>query len=268
MPSFGQRCYWPYKKSLNKENKWIALPEIIRAHGFWIRNGEKMSKSMSNFISLPVLNAYSEIYGYDAIRFFLISTGPNEGSDADFSEDRLYETYTSLLANTFGNCCSRVIVMIAKYCEAKIPVHKIESGFPIMQVMESIKTAVSLAIESEFPILITEAFKIVRLTDAFLQNRAPFQLIKNKSRFPEVCAILYDSLEALRLASMLLWPIMPESMQKFWSAISFDNQMLELINGGLAEPKKILHWGQLSVGASVSKSITLFPRIERSTVNI
>jgi methionyl-tRNA synthetase len=235
-------------------NEWLTLPEIIRAHGFWIRDGEKMSKSMGNFISLPVLNSYSEIYGRDAIRFFLLMAGPNELSDADFSESRLHDSYTALLANTLGNCCSRVITMISKYCDAKVPAHKIESGFPIAQVTEAVQIACTSASESGFPALITEALKIVRLTDSFIHKSQPFQLAKDPTKYLQVSAILYDSLEALRLASVLLYPIMPAHMETFWHAFSYENNV--------STSEKIFNWGQLSTGSSVHALKPLFPRVE------
>ena len=249
---------WPAMLlALQKKSPWLTLPETVRAHGFWIRDGEKMSKSMGNFISLPVLNAYVDTFGRDSIRFFLMMGGPNESSDADFSEARLHETYTALLANTIGNCCSRVIAMISKYCDAKIPKADIKSGFPIAQVTEAVNIAYAAAMEGEFPALINEALKIVRLTDGFIQSSQPFQLAKDPAKHKEVCAILHDSLEALRLASILLWPVMPSRMETFWSAISYEKN--------LSTPNNILTWGQLSVGSPVHALTPLFPRIDLPT---
>lgn len=253
---------WPAMLlALQKKNPWITLPKIFRAHAFWVRNGEKMSKSMGNFVSLAHLDAYSSYYGHDALRFYLMVAGPNEASDADFSEERLHENYNALLTNTLGNCCSRVTTMIIKYCEGKIPSPEVESGFPREEVVASIQAACSAAKEAEFPSLLEESLKIVRLTDAFIHQTEPFKLAKDPANFSRVCAILYDSLEALRLASLLLWPVMPSRMESFWQAISIDQEMTPLLQGGVGIDDNILSWGKLTQGATVHSLTPLFPRL-------
>ena len=77
-----------------------------------------------------------------------------------------------------------------------------------------------------------------------------------------VSSILYDSLEALRIASILLWPIMPERMEIFWNAISINEKMASVVAGGLGKPSEILQWGQLSTGSSINELSPLFPRVD------
>jgi methionyl-tRNA synthetase len=243
-------------------NHWIKLPNTIRAHSFWIHDGEKMSKSMGNFITLAELEIYAQRYGQDALRFFLVLAGPNDASDANFSADRLHESYTSFLANTLGNCCSRVMTMIIKYCGAIIPANEVNSGFPIDDAKIAVAKARDFAVKAEYSSYIEEALKIVRYTDAFIYSSEPFKLAKDPAHQKEVCSILHDSLEALRLASTLLWPVMPKHIEEFWSAIGCKANFSLLIAGGSASSDDWMTWGGLPVGAKIEKMPPLFPRIE------
>ncbi|MEX0653955.1 MAG: methionine--tRNA ligase, partial [Phycisphaeraceae bacterium] len=85
-------------------NEWINLPRLVYAHSFWIAEGQKMSKSLGNFIDLEKIDSYVETFGLDALRYFLASNGPMGTTDADFAEAKFIDVYNSDLANTFGNC--------------------------------------------------------------------------------------------------------------------------------------------------------------------
>lgn len=86
----------------------------IYAHGFWVRDGVKMSKSLGNFVDLEKLNSYVEQYSLDGMRYYLLTEGPMGSQDANFSEERLNDIYSCDLVNTLGNCASRTTAMINK----------------------------------------------------------------------------------------------------------------------------------------------------------
>lgn len=258
---------WPsLLLALSKKHKWLKLPELIISHSFWIRNGEKMSKSLGNFISLKDLKLFTDKIGIDAMRFFLIDSGPNESSDADFNAMKLQETYSSLLANTFGNCCNRVITMILKYCNEAIPNSEVKSFFPSEKVMEIVNKARNDVISGKFYALSSEGLKVVRMVNAFIHSSEPYKLIKDPSKLPEVHAVVYDSVEALRLASLLLWPVMPEKVALFWDAIGIREEMESLIKGDFS--RDVFKWGRLPFGIVVKKLPLLFPQevISKNTV--
>ena len=97
------------------------LPKQVYAHSFWISEGKKMSKSMGNFIDLERIDHYVETFGLDALRYFLATAGPLGTTDSDFAEARFIEVYNAELANTWGNCASRVTNMIHRYFDGQIP---------------------------------------------------------------------------------------------------------------------------------------------------
>jgi methionine--tRNA ligase len=107
----------------------LPLPRCVYAHSFWISEGQKMSKSLGNFIDVPALQAYVDRYGLDALRWFMVTRGPLEATDADFRAATFHETYMADLVNTVGNCSSRVSAMITKTFEGVMPADA-EGGGP------------------------------------------------------------------------------------------------------------------------------------------
>jgi methionine--tRNA ligase len=115
--------YWPAQYHvIGKEILWfhaviwpallmalgLPLPRRIHAHSFWIADGQKMSKSMGNFVDLATIEGYIGSYGLDAWRWYMATQGPLQASDADFRAQHFHDTYTSELVNVVGNCPSRV----------------------------------------------------------------------------------------------------------------------------------------------------------------
>jgi methionyl-tRNA synthetase len=104
-----------------KGYEWVVLPRLIYAHSFYISEGQKMSKSLGNFIDLPTIDRYVSTYGLDALRYYVVTQGPLGAQDANFSAQHFHEVYTTDLVNTVGNCASRVTAMIGKYFEGNVP---------------------------------------------------------------------------------------------------------------------------------------------------
>src|SRR5204863_7640887 len=86
---------------------WLALPRRVYAHSFWIRDGQKMSKSLGNFVDLEQLERYRRLVSLDGLRYFLATNGPLDAPDRDFTQPRLREVHNAELANLFGNLVQR-----------------------------------------------------------------------------------------------------------------------------------------------------------------
>jgi len=100
---------------------------------------------------------------------------------------------------------------------------------------------------------VESAMGIIRKIDLFINETAPFKLAKDETKQAELGTILYQCLEALRIASMLLHPVIPEKMDEFHKAIG-----VELPSGDI---RPLLAWGGMKAGTAVKK-IALFPRVE------
>ncbi len=230
----------------------LPTPKCVYAHSFWISEGQKMSKTLGNFIDLPTLESYINRYGLDALRWYLLTQGPLRETDADFSFSKFIEVYNSDLANGIGNCASRVGNMIDKYFGGKVPdvpasavfSQSHPEGLPgTVQVAPS-DVAAALTNVYDWPrdtaefvhraekqvarVQLTDALlegiALVGRVDSFINSTEPFKLAKRIDTEPHarerLGAILYSCAEAVRIASLLLSPAMPEKMAQLWKTWS------------------------------------------------
>ncbi len=237
----------------------LPLPRCVYAHSFWISEGRKMSKSLGNFIDLETIESYLEEYGMDAWRYYLTTQGPLGATDADFTAEKFKETYNAHLVNTVGNSTSRVTAMINKYYDGIVP-SELNDGERVVLLgfdwPEKCKHAVQNWEEAMEAFSIAKAVEcgmaLIREVDLFINDTAPFKLAKDESKQMELGAILYQCLETLRIATMLLSPVIPNKTREFQEAIQ-----AETCSGNLQEQAQ---WGGIKPGAKVTK-VALFPRV-------
>jgi len=213
-------------KESGPEYSWVELPKTVFGHGWWISEGQKMSKSLGNFIDLEKLKAYAGRYSLDALRWYLATQGPLSGADADFSHAKFVEVYNADLANGIGNCASRVGNMIEKYFGGKVPDPKgvkENAGSDWPAICARLVERAGVAIGSlDLAGALGAATELVRTVDGYINVTAPFKLAKTvdadatgRAR-EQLAAILYHCAEAVRVASLLFAPAMPGKMGQLW----------------------------------------------------
>jgi len=275
-------------------------PETVYAHAYWIAEGKKMSKSLGNFIEIDLLQAYAEKYSLDAMRWFLTTQGPLGANDADFAHARFVEVYNADLANSVGNSMSRVGNMIHKYFDGTIPATcNGEFGFPNGSSLQTALTAldnagktvddpsrtynfpeftqnaVSDAVDAlgkmDLESMLDSGRSIVRHVDDFISYCAPFTLAKQLDTLDDgkhaLESILYSCSEALRIASLLLSPAMPEKMAELWGNWNCDHlNNPEDPNSGFKAPlSELTAWGggySIKPGQEILKGDALFMRAD------
>jgi len=244
--------------------EWVALPRMIYAHSFWISEGQKMSKSLGNFIDLEKIDKYVETFSLDALRYFLGTNGPMGTTDSDFAEAKFAEVYNSDLANVLGNCFSRVSNMTSRYFEGRIPPvgPPILTGDTPLDVNATSSTVQSCASMDVLEITKANgwAFRLAGCVDGYIEAHESFKLAKDPAKLPEVGTILYNCAEALRIASILLWPIIPAKCEEIWRRIGCSHYAEALKDNGRGELAKWVTWGQLKPGAPLQTGDALFPR--------
>lgn len=248
----------------------LALPKTVYSHSYWVsESGEKMSKSLGNFLDPAAIDNYVDEFGLDALRYFLATRGPLGTTDSAFSPDLFVEVYNSDLANTFGNSCKRVTDMIAKYFGGVTPSL---SGQPRDSTGQHKETASAPQAyygpyKDEFRSLsLTKAelnaMAIVDQVNSYIDSTRPFTLAKDTGNLPEVGTILYNCAEALRIASVLLWPFIPDKCEQFWSRIGCGHYAEQLKDKGRGDLAAWVEWGQLKPGTPIEKGDALFPRYQ------
>ena len=255
---------------------WTNLPKQIYTHSYWVsESGEKMSKSLGNFLDPKAIDNYISEFGLDALRYFLATRGPLGTTDTAFSPDLFIETYNADLANTFGNSVSRVTNMIGKYFGGVMPdptKDAVDHNFGSAEhasvtSWETMIAGMSAWSRMAFDDLdlgpsASNTRSIIYHVDKFIESTKPFTLAKNPEKMPEVGSILYDSAEALRIASVLLWPFIPAACEAFWGRIGCDYAEQMKAHGGRGKLDEWVRWGLLEPGTRAEKGDALFPRYQ------
>ena len=241
----------------------FELPRMVYSHSFWIREGRKMSKSLGNFVDLELLQRYVDAYGLDAVRYYMLTQGPSGTADADFSSSLIHRTYSEHLVNALGNCASRITAMINKYFkDTGIPEDTLGSdtlicNYDIRGATEAVRADALARYEAlDVQGAAEAAIELVGLIDVFINDSEPFRLAKDSSQIDEVAAILYRSLDAVRIAAALLLPIMPTKCAQ----LQVDTLALDSVEDVYRRSiDELAVWGLLKPGTQVPK-LAPFPR--------
>ena len=234
--------YWPTMlMSCN-----IKLPKTIFAHGWWLMNDTKMSKSLGNIIKPLDL---ADKYGSDALRYYLMRNMVL-GQDASFTLDSFEKRYNADLANDFGNLVNRIFILISKNFNNKIPNKGIFDSLD-NNFINNVKKLRDKAKEDYTNLKIHDGIEnsisIIRLINKFLEEKAPWKTIKeNKTK---AGTTIYLSTEALRIGTVLLYPIIPKK----------SNLILESIK---CSPKDNIDFGYLKEELNINIIKNIFPRIQ------
>jgi methionyl-tRNA synthetase len=229
----------------------LPIPARVFAHGWLLFENDKMSKTRGNIVRAEPIR---KVMGFDALRYFLLREVVF-GQDGSFSYDALIGRYNSELANGIGNLVSRTLTMINQYRGGVIPSG---SALDIEELAGQTITAVTRHFDAfEFSRGLEALWTLLSALDKFIVEQAPWKLARNTD--PEVQAqldaALYTSAEALRIATALLYPVLPDSAAKIWEQL------------GMTEPLESirldsLHWAQLPTGQKIGQIAGVFPRID------
>lgn len=209
---------------------FVGLPGRVYCHAYWVREGRKMSKSLGNFVTIEVLQAYAAAFGRDALRWYLLTQGPLHETDADFSHSKFVEVYNADLANGIGNCASRVGNMMEKYFASVVPAGSLANADAASfgaRIKPIVADALVHLAKQDIASTLTSAIAIIRTVDQYINETAPFKLAKTLDTDPHAKAklgqILTCCAEGVRIASVLLSSAMPDKMQSLWQCWNLTN---------------------------------------------
>lgn len=239
--------YWPaFLMSLD-----LPLPKQIGAHGWWTRDGEKMSKSKGNVV-LPKVVA--DAYGVENLRYFMLREVPF-GQDGDFSQRAFMDRINSELSNDLGNLLNRIIGMSGKYSDYVIDSVDVEKYHQKeLSAMNSVLDSLDGYMkEMQTHRYLEELWRLFSIGNSAITEHEPWVKIKN-DKADEALSTVALVANILAKASIMLSPIMPKTTETISDALGFEinTQSYEefVLN------KKLLKT------FTIKKVPPLFPRIE------
>lgn len=236
----------------------VPLYQTCFAHGWVLDKGKKLSKSAGGGSPWAEPASLATTYGPDAIRYFMISE-VTYGRDGEFTLERFEEVYNAHLANGLGNLLSRSVGMATKYFEG-IPE---PSGTPDAMLSELCSRAVAEArvamAEYRLHSGVHAAWSIVAACNEQIQAREPWKMAKEDDRREELADFLYAILESLRIACVLLSPVLPAKTRACLEVLGGD-EAVRALEAGLDSAGT---WGGLPGGRGLERPDPLFPRLDQ-----
>jgi methionyl-tRNA synthetase len=233
----------------------IPLPKRIVAHGWWLRDAAKMSKSRGNVIE-P--NALLDDFGVDAVRYFLMREMAF-GQDASYSDEALIDRNNSDLANDLGNLVSRTLKLIENSCDGKIPdpgerTRRESSLTPPARAAH--ERFVARFRDFDFSGALARIWDLVSAVNRYLVENEPWKLAHDPASRDTLVEVLYSSAESLRIVGLLIAPVMPKAAASLWKQLGIGEDPAAC----RIEP---FRWGVLSPGQPTARGDALFPRIDK-----
>lgn len=240
--------YWPIMLMALGE----PLPKQVFGHPWLLVGDGKMSKSKGNAIYADELVHY---FGVDAVRYFVLHEMPF-AQDGTITWDLMVERINSDLANVLGNLVNRTISMQNKYFNGVIsnPLEREDIDKELMDLALDTPKRVAKKMETlHVGDAIEEIFTLLKRCNKYIDETTPWVLGKDESKKDRLATVLYNLLESIRIAAVLLSSFMPETAEKILDELSTSERSAESLE----------EFGNLECGHTVdAKPEILFARID------
>jgi len=232
--------YWPIMlKAIG-----LPLPKQILTHGFWQKDGEKISKSTGNIVDpIAVINEW----GIDAFRFYVtreLAIGP----DGNWTDAGFQSRYQAELANGIGNLVNRSLSMLKRYRNGQVPEKHSElaqdSAIAVAQVERQFRA-------NELQGALQTIWSLITRANQYVDQTAPFKLAKDPAQAQRLDEVLYNLAETCRIIAVLTWPFLPGTAVKIYAQLGL---------GTIPERLADARWGMLKPGDVIGEPAALFPR--------
>jgi methionyl-tRNA synthetase len=231
----------------------LPLPQQVFGHGWVFFKGERMSKSLGNIVD--PLDAVQR-FGPDPLRLYLVKEVPY-GGDGDFTWERFEEKYNADLANNLGNLVSRVAAMTERYRQGRLEPPAAGPGRLAGIAADAVVAYRSAMTGLALHEAIAAVYRLISAGNEFVAETEPWALAKDPSKADRLNGVLHDTAEAVRIAALLLQPVMPASAAEILRRVGETRAAGSLRLDTDARWRASEHKSILNAGA-------LWPRIDES----
>jgi methionyl-tRNA synthetase len=233
--------YWP----IMLKAMGLPLPRQVLVHGFWQKEGQRLSKSTGNVVD-PV--AVIDEWGLDAFRYYLVRE-LDIGPDGNWTDAGFRARYQSELANGLGNLVNRSLTMIQRYRGGRVPRGASQLA---RETAETWERAVAAYRANSLQEAVLQCGALVTRANQYIDQTSPFKIAKDPARAGDLDNILVTLAEVCRVLGVLLWPVMPGASEKLQRQLG-----LASVNTNLSQPPP-----PLAPDHALGEIFPLFPRKE------
>ena len=239
--------YWPiFLMALE-----LPLPKKVFGHPWFNFGNDKMSKSKGNVVFADEL---AETFGVDGVRYYALSGMPYN-SDGSITYENVITAYNNDLANNLGNLVSRTHAMTKKYFDGIVPAPVDREPLDdelYAAVKEGIESSVSLMNGYHVADSLDAIFSMLRRANKYIDETMPWALAKDEAKRGRLATVIYNLLEVIRTAAVLLAPYIPATAESIFAQINTDK----------CEFSTVKEFGALEAGKPLGEAFVLFARID------
>jgi methionyl-tRNA synthetase len=230
----------------------LPLPTTVFAHGFWLRDERKVSKSVGNVFRLDPL---IERFGPDPVRYYLLRDMVF-GQDAQVSDEAFVERFNADLANGLGNTLNRVATLSRQAFDGRTPPEACDDN-ELVRVGKELAAEYRAAMdELAFDRALKALWRLLDAANLYLVEREPWKLVKSEGPTSRLSRVLWSACEATRIVAAGLLPFMPRLAPRVLAGLGTTQVPTSLA---------ALDWGGTPTSAPLPPSVNLFPRIDKAS---
>ncbi|MBQ3118257.1 MAG: methionine--tRNA ligase [Clostridia bacterium] len=240
--------YWPiFLMALD-----LPLPKQVFGHPWLLSGTDKMSKSKGNVMYADDL---SELFGVDAIRYYLLKEMPY-AQDGTITYENIISRYNADLANTIGNLINRTVSMVNKYFDGVIQeecVGEFDDELKATAILAA-KNVTAKMNEYKTSDALEEIMILARRSNKYIDETMPWALAKDESQRTRLGGVLYNLVESIRFIAVLLQPFMPETAKSIFTQINAEDTAWDSLDT----------FGKTKAGDKVGTATPLFQRLDEA----